>query len=156
MTKITNYPEALDTVDNLPDISGSDRMNQPGLEHDVQHTRLNQAVIQLQKKVGKDQSEDQTSLDWRVKNLEDNGGGGGGSGVEIGTDDTIAVGGNTEIQVPERPYVWLQVTIEGADYVIPGFKVGALAEPTNLNWSVATITHPTALEAELVWNYTEE
>ena len=101
-------------------------MNQPEIEHDVQHTRLNQAVIQLQKKVGKDQSEDQTSLDWRVKNLEDNGGGGsgGGSGRRNWHRRHYCVRRQYRNTSTRAPTAWLQVTIEGADYVIPGFKVG--------------------------------
>lgn len=157
MTKKTNYPEALDTAEKLPDITAADRMNQAGIEHDVQHTIINQAVIELQKKVGKDLSEDQASLDWRVKNLEDNGGGGsGGSGVELGADDTIAVGGNPDIEMPTQPYTWLKVTIGTDEYVIPGFKVGALAAPENLEWEVATITHPTQPTIELLWEFIGE
>jgi len=144
MTKITNFPEALDTADNLPDISGSDRMNQPEVEHDVQHTRLNQAVIQLQKKVGKDQSEDQTSLDWRVKNLEDNGGGGGGgAGLEISSG--IALPG--ELTMPELAETWLQVTIDGIDYAVPGFLVKQLEAPTDFNAKSAQLFYPTSVRA---------
>ena len=131
MTKITNFPEALDTADNLPDISGSDRMNQAGIEHDVQHTTLNQAVIRLQKKVGKDQSEDQTSLDWRVKNLEDNGT--GGAGLDV-LDDPNPVFEDLDLTlvVPDNPSLWFVVEIAGERYAVPGYKVAKIPEPPTL------------------------
>ena len=62
MTKITKFPEDLDTNIELPDIDSDDLMDDVGIEHDVQHTLLNQAVIELQKKVGKNNSEDKNSL----------------------------------------------------------------------------------------------
>ena len=144
MTKKTNYPEALDTNQNLPDITAADRMNQAGLEHDVQHTTINQAVIELQKKVGKDLSEDQASLDWRVKNLEDNGGGGsGGAGLEISSG--IALPGN--LPMPALAETWLEVTIDGLAYAVPGFLVKQLEPPTQENAKSAQLFYPTIQRA---------
>ena len=82
MTKITNFPQALDSELNLPNIGKDDRMNDPIIEHDVQHTLLNQAVIELQKKVGANDSSDDNSLDKRVALLEAGGGSGGGGDMD--------------------------------------------------------------------------
>ena len=82
MTKITNFPQALDSELNLPNIGKDDRMNDPIIEHDVQHTTLNQAVIELQKKVGVNDSTDDNSLDKRIAILEAGGGSGGGGDMD--------------------------------------------------------------------------
>ena len=82
MTKITKFPEDLDTNIELPDIDSDDLMDDVGIEHDVQHTLLNQAVIELQKKVGANDSSDDNSLDKRVAILEAGGGSGGGGDMD--------------------------------------------------------------------------
>lgn len=152
MTKITNFPEALDTETNLPNIDAEDRMNDPNIQHDKQHTLLNQAVIEMQKKIGKNDSDDEDSLDFRVKNLEESGGGGGGSGLDIATD-VIPVGDNPELDaIPERPFVWLVAIIDGTEYLVPGFKSAKIEPPENLTWEIAQFNKPSKLNSELVWS----
>lgn len=78
----TKFPTDLDTAADLPDISASDLEDAAGKEHDVMHTRLHEAVIALETKVGKDNSQDTSSFDYRINALEQGGGGGGGASVE--------------------------------------------------------------------------
>src|SRR5690625_3534032 len=115
MSKLTQYPEGLDNDQNLPNISDSDRMNDAGIEHDVQHTLLNQAVIQIQKKLGKNDDPNPESIDFRIAKLEESGG--GGSGLTLGDDDTPLTGENENIIVPSHPSSWLEAVVGGERFV---------------------------------------
>ena len=64
---MTTFPTALDAFTNP---GPSQAMDTPGLEHDVQHANLNDAVKELQKKVGVDNSAVTTSLDYKIRQLE--------------------------------------------------------------------------------------
>jgi|SRR5690554_3852871 len=121
MSKVTSFPEGLDTANKLPDIRPSDRMNDDGRKHDVQHTTLNQAVIALQRKVGANGSEDEDSLDYKVRQLEEHGG--GGAGLTPFDPDHVAGG---SMLVPDRAGAWFRVTVDGIDYVVPGFRAEAM------------------------------
>ena len=128
MAKITKFPASLDTELDLPDISLLDMMDAEGIEHDVQHTLLNQAVVELQKKVGKDNSEDEASLDFRVKNLEENGTGGAGL-APLDDQNPMFVELNPSQEIPENPSIWLEVVISGVRFAVPAFKVIRPPEP---------------------------
>jgi len=154
MTKITRYPEALDNDSNLPDIDAEKRMNESGFEHDVQHTLVNQAVIELQKKVGADESEDEESLDWRIRTLEESGGGGGSGGSGLVIAGGIGIGGNVEI--PALAGAWLQVTVEGVDYVVPGFVMKTLLAPENVDAGSAILYAPITCRAHQYLPFHEE
>lgn len=119
--KITRFPEGLDTPDELPNISATDREDDAGLEHDVVHTAANQAILAIQKKLGKDADPNPASIDFRVKKLEE--GGGGGSGLAVGDRESVLLPGDDGITIPARPSAWLQVEINGVRYVVPGFEV---------------------------------
>jgi hypothetical protein len=63
----TNFPTTLDTFTNP---TGTDPLSNPS--HAAQHSDINDAVEALQAKVGVDSSAVTTSLDSRVKTIEDN------------------------------------------------------------------------------------
>jgi hypothetical protein len=63
----TNFPTSLD---NLTNPAGSDPVNNPS--HASQHANLNDAIENLEAKVGVNNSAVTTSLDYRVKQLETN------------------------------------------------------------------------------------
>src|SRR5690554_3080772 len=144
MTKLTNYPEALDTENNLPDIAPSNRMNEPGMEHHAQHTRLNQAVIELQKKVGKNASEDEASHEFRIVKLEEVGGGGAGLEV-LAEDKPVFERLNVDLVVPDNPSLWFLVEVAGERFAVPGYKIAKLPEPPTafLGSANATFIMPT-------------
>lgn len=137
MSKITQYPDELDSSTTLPDISETARMNEPGLEHDVQHTLLNQAVIELEKKVGTNASDDENSLEFRVKYIEENGS--GGAGLVLGPADTVTRDPDTTITLPATPSAWLLVSIAGVEYVVPGYKVAQLEAPHSITGDAARL-----------------
>ena len=64
---MTNYPASLDTFQNP---TAATTMDAAGLEHDVQHANLNDAVAALQAKVGVTGSADPASLDFRMSVIE--------------------------------------------------------------------------------------
>lgn len=115
MAKLTNFPADLDTNANLPDIGANDAMDAEGIEHDVQHTTLNQAVIELQKKVGVDDSSDSSSHDWRISALES-----GSSLTPFLGDDELQEG---DKDVPTKAELILQYVIDGKVYGIPSFYI---------------------------------
>lgn len=82
----TNYPSSLDTITNP---SGTDSLSSPS--HSQQHANANDAIEALQAKVGVNNSNVSTSLDYRIAQLES---GGGQIGVELGlagnNDTTIS------------------------------------------------------------------
>lgn len=59
----TNFPTSLDTLTNP---SASDSMDTAGVEHDVQHSTLNDAVEALEAKVGVDSSAVTSSHDYKI------------------------------------------------------------------------------------------
>lgn len=71
----TNFPTSLD---NLTNPAGSDPVNNPS--HATQHADINDAIEVLEAKVGVNNSAVTTSLDYRVKQLEENPSSGSGSG----------------------------------------------------------------------------
>ena len=149
MTKITNFPQALDSELNLPNIGKDDRMNDPIIEHDVQHTTLNQAVIELQKKVGVDDSADENSIDYRLRDIEENGS--GGQGLEPLDDESQIFVDLDETQtIPEHPSKWFMVMFEGEKYAVPAFKVIKPPEPPEDFTSTASaiIYYPKAFESQ--------
>ena len=128
MTKITNFPQALDSELNLPNIGKDDRMNDPIIEHDVQHTTLNQAVIELQKKVGVDDSADENSIDYRLRDIEEHGS--GGQGLEpLDEPSPMLIDLDPSQTIPEHPSKWFMVMFEGEKYAVPAFKVIKPPEP---------------------------
>lgn len=69
-------------------------MDKPGVEHDLQHTNLNDAIRALEEKVGINNSQIAASLDFRIRQLEQNGGTGNGlqyKGVWNATNNTPAI-----------------------------------------------------------------
>ncbi|HEV2329355.1 MAG TPA: hypothetical protein VGY56_11270 [Verrucomicrobiae bacterium] len=64
---MTNFPTALDAFNNP---AAGTPQNQPGYQHDVQHSNLNDAVAALQAKVGVNNSTVAASLDYRIGRLE--------------------------------------------------------------------------------------
>lgn len=64
---MTTFPASLDSFANP---NAATAMDAAGLQHDVQHANLNDAVRALQVKVGADNSPDETSLDARMRALE--------------------------------------------------------------------------------------
>jgi hypothetical protein len=73
----TNFPTNLD---NLTNPTANTNMDAVGLEHDVQHGNLNDAVKAIETKVGITNSADTTSLDYLAKPLS---GAGSPEGVVI-------------------------------------------------------------------------
>ena len=142
MSKVTSFPEGLDTANKLPDIRPSDRMNDDGRKHDVQHTTLNQAVIALQRKVGADDSEDESSLDYKVRQLEEHGS--GGSGLTLGNPDGVG-GGN--LVLPAAPAVWLSAMVGGVEYIVPGYVAKTLIAPDEIGAKFASVRFATRLDA---------
>src|SRR5690606_9479720 len=63
----TDFPTGMDDFNN-PD--GDDKMNDPGVIHSLQHININDAVEALERKVGVDNSQEPTSLDYKVRQLE--------------------------------------------------------------------------------------
>jgi len=70
---MTNFPTALDMFNNP---TAATPMSAAGYEHDLQHAGLNDAVKALEAKVGVNNSTVTTSLDYRIRQLEQGGGGG--------------------------------------------------------------------------------
>lgn len=68
---MTNFPTTLDTFNNP---TAGTPQNAVGFEHDLQHANLNDAVRALQSKVGANNSGVATSLDYRVRQVEQNSG----------------------------------------------------------------------------------
>lgn len=62
-----NFPVSLDT---LPTIASTDLEDDAGIEHDIVHTDLAEAVMALQVKLGIDDDTDAASMDYRVQRLE--------------------------------------------------------------------------------------
>lgn len=60
----TNFPTGLDTLVNP---TASDEMDDPGVEHDLEHSNANDAIEELEKKVGVNGSAVATSLERRLK-----------------------------------------------------------------------------------------
>jgi len=152
MTKITKFPQALDTENELPDIDLSRRMNEAGYEHDVQHTLLNQAVVEIQKKVGADNSTDNRSLDNRVRYLEEHGS--GGSGLRpLDDQDPMFIELNETQIIPDHPSLWCQVIIEGEKYAIPAFKViPPIFAPANFESQAnASLNYPKKFSGKTEW-----
>jgi hypothetical protein len=81
----TNYPNSLDTLTNP---NGTDSLSSPS--HSQQHSNANDAIEALQAKVGANNSNVSTSLDFRIAQLET---GGGQIGVELG------LAGNNDITI---------------------------------------------------------
>lgn len=65
-----NFPTSLDTSSNLPNPAGTDLLDNanPNLDHDYQHTTVNEAVIAIEEKLGIDGSADVSSIDYLLKN----------------------------------------------------------------------------------------
>lgn len=141
MTKVTRFPEGLDNEENLPDIEPTRRQQ----DHDIIHTAVNQAIIQLQKKVGKNEDPNPESIDFRVKKLEESGG--GGSGLAVGDEHAPLTGENENIVIPAHPSVWLEAVIEGARYVVPGYRVGELLAPEDVSGESANLFRPVLFRA---------
>lgn len=146
MSKVTSFPEGLDTANKLPDIRPSDRMNDDGRKHDVQHTTLNQAVIALQRKVGANNSEDEDSLDYKVRQLE--GYGGGGSGLTIGNPDGVSGG---SLVLPAAPAVWLSAVVDGVEYIVPGYIAKTLQPAEFFSVALAQLFFAKNLHLQTVW-----
>lgn len=138
MTKLTQYPEGLDTASHLPNIAGADKMNAPGIKHADQHTLLNQAVIQLQTKLGKNDDPNEASIDYRVRALES--GEAGGAGLEEATPDDVKGG---DLEIPSKAVKWFKVTAGGVSYAVPGFEILTLHEPTGFATGFAAAVFPT-------------
>ena len=67
---MTRFPAILDLFNNPTAVTP---MNAPGYEHDLQHANANDAIKALQAKVGVDNSAVVTSLDYRLRQLEQGG-----------------------------------------------------------------------------------
>lgn len=152
MTKLTKYPEGLDTANDLPDIGASDRMNAPGMEHHAQHTRLNQAVVALQKKVGENNSADVDSHEFRIIKLEESPS--GGAGLTL-ADAGEVVGGGGEMILPDRPAVFFEVVSGGVRYALPGYEIKELSAPAAFGVGLANLHWAHGLESGTVWQESE-
>jgi hypothetical protein len=62
-----NFPTSLDSLTNP---EASSKMDDAGLEHDVQHSNLNDIVEAIEAKLGIDNSEDTNSIDYRLAAVE--------------------------------------------------------------------------------------
>jgi len=145
MSTDSKYPQGIDTETDLPNITHADRMDEPGLEHDVQHTKLNQAVRALQTKVGADESEDGESHDFRIRMLE--AGETGGAGLELGDDGAVLAEFNEALEIPAHPSNWLLVEIAGTQYVVPGFKLKELEPLEEFEAGSANLYRPIVFRA---------
>jgi len=74
----TVYPASLD---NFTNPASTDLLSQAGVSHADQHSDVNDAVEALQAKVGVDGSGVNTTIDYRVTQLEATGGGTGFANV---------------------------------------------------------------------------
>jgi hypothetical protein len=63
---MTNFPTSLDSFTNP---NPTDLMNASGVQHDVQHANLNDAVAALQAKLGVNGSNVSTTIDYLVTKL---------------------------------------------------------------------------------------
>lgn len=61
----TNFPTSLDSLTNP---TSGDSLNSPS--HSTQHANANDAIEALQAKVGVDNSNVTTSLDYKIRNIE--------------------------------------------------------------------------------------
>lgn len=143
--KLTQYPEGLDTLVELPNIDAEDREDGEGVEHDVVHTAANQAIRALQAKVGKDNDPNENSIDFRLKKIEEQGG--GGSGLAVGDEDPPMAGGNENIVIPDHPSAWLEAVIDGVSYVVPGYRVGELVPLEDFYGETAALFRPVLFRA---------
>lgn len=143
--KLTRFPEGLDTPDELPNIKATDREYDEGLEHDVVHTAANQAIREIQKKLGKNEDPNPESIDFRIAKLEKSGG--GGSGLTLGDDDTPLAGENENIEVPAHPSVWLEAVVNGERFVVPAYKVGELLALEDFVAETAALFRPVLFRA---------
>lgn len=65
----TNFPGSLDTLTNLPNPVGADLLDNsnPNLDHDYQHTSVNDALRAIETKLGINSSADATSVDYKIR-----------------------------------------------------------------------------------------
>lgn len=64
-----NFPASLDTSTQFPAIGPTDKENDAGKEHDVIHSHVNAAILEIQNKIGANSSEVSSSHDFKLSHI---------------------------------------------------------------------------------------